>query len=116
MFGIYYMTKNSDYHVLMIAGGKGKRLEGNLEGIPKSFLEIRGKKIIDYHLDILNERGFNKLTIAVGYLKEFFMSTIGNKYKNLSIEYAVVDNYAVTGHGWGLFLTRPSWNREKRPV
>lgn len=108
--------KNSKYHVIMIAAGHSSRIKDLTKDKPKSFLEIKGEKIIDYHLDILNERGFSHVTIVIGYLKELFMKTVGTKYKNLIIDYVISEEYTTTGHSWSFFLTREKWLEKKKPI
>lgn len=71
---------------------------------------------MEYHLDYLNERGFKFVTIVVGYLKDRIINTIKTRYNNLDINYVVSDEYATTGHGWSIFLTRKAWEKYNRPV
>ena len=108
--------KNADYQVVILAAGNSRRMNELTEDKPKSFLEIRGRKVIDYHLDILDRRGFRNVTIVVGYLREFFTETIGNSYKNLTLDYVVSEDYATTNHSWSLFLTRERWLGDKKPI
>jgi len=107
---------NSDYHVIIIAAGSSRRLSKLTKNKPKAFLEIRGKKIIEHTLDFLNERGFRRVTFVIGYLKDIFKETIGEKYKNLSIDYVISEDYASTGHGWSTFLSKNAWEKEKKDV
>ena len=107
---------NSQYQPIIIAAGMSKRLAELTANKPKSFLEIQNKRIIDYHLDILNSNGFRQATIVVGYLREQFFQTIGSRHKNLAIDYVVSEEFASTGHAWSVYLTRTAWQREKRPV
>jgi len=108
------MKDNSQYHVIIIAGGKGTRISNLTKEIPKPFLKVNGKRIIEYTLDYLDERGFKEVSLSVGHMKEAFMEAFGNKYKNLDIDY-VIDNDLV-GHGWGLFTTKERWEKRKKPV
>lgn len=110
------MDDNSRYRAIIPAGGCGKRLANLGRDRPKSFLEINGKKLIEYTLDYLSERGISDATIAVGYMKEYFMETIGRKRGNLNVEYAVSENYETGGHGWGIYVTRESWAKDKKDV
>jgi choline kinase len=107
---------NSDYHVVLIAAGCSRRLAHLTVDRPKSFLPVRGKRIIDYTLAALDERGFQRVTVVTGYLKEMFPLAFGSQHGGLKLNYVVADDYETTGHGWSVFLTRPSWTREKRPV
>ncbi len=113
---IDFSMDNSKYHVLILAAGKSTRLAHLTRGKPKCFLEIGGKSIIGRMLDCLSERGIKEATIVIGYMSEFFMKTLGNKYKNIDIDYIVMDDYATTLHGWGFYLTKDRWQKSKKPV
>ncbi len=107
---------NSEYTVIILAAGYSKRMQEMTKEKPKSFLEIEKKKIIEYHLDILNQRGFKDVIIVVGYLNGLFMKSIGTKYGNLNINYQLSKEYSTTGHGWSIYLTKEKWEIEKNPV
>lgn len=71
---------------IIMAAGKGSRIEELTMGRPKSFLEINGKKLIEYNLGVLREIGVNKIIIVTGYRYDAFeeltkgMSDIVLKY------------------------------------
>ena len=102
--------------MIVIAAGVSNRLSELTREIPKSFLIIKGKRLIEYHLDILNDKGFKQVTLVVGYLKECFLETIGTKYKNLKIDYVISKDYATTGHCWSIYSARSLWEKNKKPV
>lgn len=107
---------NTDYHAIILAGGKSRRLGELTNTIPKSFLQINNKKLIEYHLDMLSQRGITTVTIVIGYLQELFMSTLGTSYQNLSINYVVCEDFETTNHGWGLYLTKDRCREMNKPV
>ena len=53
----------------ILAGGKGMRIKELTKDKPKFFLEINGKRIIDYHLDKLSK--LTKLAFSISSL--FFL-------------------------------------------
>ena len=57
---------------IIMAAGKGSRIEELTMGRPKSFLESNGKKLIEYNLDVLREIGVNKIIIVTGYRYDAF--------------------------------------------
>ena len=57
---------------IIMAAGKGSRLGELTKGNPKSFVEIKGKKLIEYNLHILRELGIDKIIIVTGYREEAF--------------------------------------------
>jgi choline kinase len=57
---------------IIMAAGKGDRMSQLANGVPKSFLEIRGKAIIDYQIELANQHGVSEIIIVVGYRKDLF--------------------------------------------
>lgn len=57
---------------IIMAAGKGSRLGELTKGNPKSFVEIHGKKLIEYNLDILRKLGVSKIVIVTGYRDDAF--------------------------------------------
>lgn len=57
---------------IIMAAGKGSRLGALTEGNPKSFVEIKGKKLIEYNLDLLRHYGMDEIIIVTGYRCEAF--------------------------------------------
>ena len=101
---------------LILAAGYSKRLKELTKDVPKSFLEIDNKKIIEHHLDKISEVGITKATIVVGFQKSLFYSEIGKKYKNISIEYVECDEYMEFNHGWSFFLSNSQIKQNKEDV
>lgn len=63
---------------IIMAAGKGSRLGKLTEEMPKSFLEINGKKLIEYSIDILHKYGIWDITIVIGYRDTDFRDLLGN--------------------------------------
>lgn len=55
---------------IIMAGGKGERLRPLTLTTPKPLLEIGGKPIIDYNIDLLHSYGVTDITVTVNYLAE----------------------------------------------
>lgn len=110
------MSENASYQIIMPAAGSSRRMSHMTEDRPKALLELEGKTIIEHSLEILDARGFRRVTFVVGYMRELFMQTLGARIKNISIEYVVSQDYATTEHGWSLYLTKDSWKRANSPV
>lgn len=104
------------YQVIVPAAGSSRRIAHMTTDQPKSLLEIEGRSIIEHSLETLNARGFRRVTFIVGYKRDVFMDSLGDRYKDLALEYVVSEEYATTEHGWSLYLTRESWMRENSPV
>ena len=67
-------------HVIIMAGGQGKRLKPYTEVIPKPLLSIKGRAMIQIVVEDFLKNGFNNFTISTGY-------------KNKLIEAFFYDNY-----------------------
>lgn len=57
---------------LILACGMGLRLAPLTYDTPKSFLKIKGERMIERQIEQLHEAGIKDITIMVGYLKEHF--------------------------------------------
>lgn len=57
---------------IIMAAGKGSRLGALTKGKPKSFVEIRGKKLIEYNLGLLKKYHVDEIIIVTGYQNEAF--------------------------------------------
>lgn len=57
---------------IIMAAGKGSRLGNLTKGKPKSFAEIKGKKLIEYNLALLKKYHVDEIIIVTGYQCEAF--------------------------------------------
>ncbi len=57
---------------IIMAAGKGSRLGDLTGGKPKSFVEIQGKKLIEYNLKLLEKYHIDEIIIVTGYQSEAF--------------------------------------------
>lgn len=55
---------------ILMAGGKGERLRPLTLTLPKPLLNIQGKAIIDYNIDLLNLYGIDDITVTVNYMAD----------------------------------------------
>lgn len=58
---------------IIMAAGKGSRLGGLTENLPKSLLEIKGKKLLDINIAMLHRFGIWDITIVTGFQDEKFI-------------------------------------------
>ena len=74
---------------MILAAGYGKRLRPLTDQMPKPLLPIRGKSMIEYHLEKLSLAGFSEIVINLGHLGNKIPEALGDgKRWNLSIEYS----------------------------
>jgi len=64
---------------IIMAAGRGKRISSVTDGLPKCFLQIGGRRIIDHQLHNLRELGITDITIVTGYRKSLFEAEYGGQ-------------------------------------
>lgn len=83
---------------LILAGGYGKRLRPLTDERPKPLLEVAGKPIIVWQVEWLRDHGITDIVVAVGYLKEKIIESLGSGSRyGVSISYVVEDEPLGTG-------------------
>ena len=82
---------------VILAGGFGTRLHDLTKDTPKPMVLVAGKPFLTYILDELDYYHFDHVVMAVSYLKEQIISYFGNKYKNITIDYAIENEPLGTG-------------------
>jgi len=55
---------------IIMAAGKGSRLGELTKDKPKSFVEIKGVKLLEYNISLLHEYGIKDIIIVTGYMTE----------------------------------------------
>jgi len=70
---------------VIIAAGCGSRLEEKHKGIPKSLLELKGKRLIDIILDKLVVSGINEVIVVTGYKSEMLEEAV-KVYENTTMQ------------------------------
>jgi dTDP-glucose pyrophosphorylase len=84
---------------VILAAGKGSRIEPLSYNIPKPLLEVGNKTLIEHHIINLKKIGINKIYIVVGHLKERIISYIGDGTKyGVKIEYVEQEIQAGIAH------------------
>lgn len=64
--------------VVIMAGGKGTRISSIANDIPKPMIQIEGKPVLEYEIDILRKQGFTDIIITVRHLGNVIMDYFGN--------------------------------------
>ncbi|KEY18817.1 nucleotidyltransferase family protein [Kaistella antarctica] len=78
--------------VVIMAGGRGKRLQPLTDTTPKPLLKVGGKAIMEHNVDRLALYGIDDFWFAVKYLGEQIESFFGNgSERNLAINYVWED-------------------------
>jgi len=88
---------------VILAAGLGSRLGKRTEDMPKGFLELEGKSLIQRSLDSLFSSGIKKIFIGTGYLSKFY-DELSEKYPQ--IKTIKSDKYKSTSSMYTLYNMR----------
>lgn len=73
---------------VIMAGGRGQRLQPLTDTVPKPMLPLAGKPIIEHNIDKLIEYGIKKIYISIKYLGQQIVDYFGDgSKKGIKIEY-----------------------------
>lgn len=89
---------------IILVAGMGTRLKPLTLSNHKCLTEVNGTPILINTLQILNDCGFEQVTLVVGYLKELVQKRIGTRFGNMDIVYVENDIYNQTNTSWSLQL------------
>ena len=85
---------------MILAAGYGKRLESLTQNTPKPLIKVKGKALIDFHIEKLIAIGCNKIVINVHYLAEQIIEHVSAKYiDSVDIVFSHEKNILGTGGG-----------------
>jgi MurNAc alpha-1-phosphate uridylyltransferase len=74
---------------LILAAGRGERMRPLTDRCPKPLLAVRGKPLIEWHLDALAAAGVKQVVINTAWLEEQFPAALGDGSRwSLSIHYS----------------------------
>ncbi|MFH1462576.1 MAG: sugar phosphate nucleotidyltransferase [bacterium] len=73
--------------VLILAGGRGKRLGEMSKEKNKCMIEIEGKPLIAHSLDCAVQTDVSEIVILVGHMAEEIINTFGNNYQGKRVKY-----------------------------
>ena len=74
---------------MILAAGRGERLRPVTDDLPKALVEVRGRSLIERHLDALKAVGVDTVVINLGWLGEQIVDRIGSGFDcGLNIVYS----------------------------
>lgn len=82
---------------IILAGGKGTRLQSVVSDVPKPMASINGRPFLAHLLHFLSINGVRKVVLSVGYKYEVITSYFSDYFENLTISYAIEDEPLGTG-------------------
>lgn len=84
------MIKGDTMKAVILAGGKGKRINSVTRGENKCLLKILDKTIIEYNVDNLSKiNEIDEIIIVVGHKSKDVIGTIGSCYNRKRISYCI---------------------------
>lgn len=82
---------------VILAGGKGTRLEPLTSTIPKPLIKVASKPILEHTLSSLSPY-VDAFVIVVGYMSELVRAEFGDSFDGKPISYVIQDQQLGTGH------------------
>jgi dTDP-glucose pyrophosphorylase len=82
-------NKKAYLKALILAGGRGKRLNSYMKEENKCMLKFGEKHLIEYSLENAVKLNVEEIIIVVGHLAERIINTFGNSYKGVPIKYVI---------------------------
>lgn len=74
---------------LILAAGRGERMRPLTDALPKPLLPVRGKPMIEWHLEALARAGVREVVINTAWLEDQFPATLGDGRRwGLTIQYS----------------------------
>ena len=68
---------NPPLKAMILAAGRGERMRPLTDDCPKPLLKVRGKALIDWHVEALGRGGMRELVINTAWLGEQISSHLG---------------------------------------
>ena len=96
---------------MLLAAGYGKRLGALTKDTPKPLIEVKGKALIDYHLEKLISAGFSSVSINVHYLANKIVDHVQSKFSG-KIELIFSHEEDILGTGGGVNQGTSSFGQE----
>ncbi|MGH8456570.1 MAG: nucleotidyltransferase family protein, partial [Stenotrophobium sp.] len=97
---------------MILAAGRGTRMRELTEHTPKPLLAVRGKPLVEHHLDSLAKAGVREFVINTGWLGEKIEAALGNgKRWNARIRYSH-EGWPALETGGGIYKALPLLGEE----
>jgi histidinol-phosphate/aromatic aminotransferase/cobyric acid decarboxylase-like protein/choline kinase len=91
---------------MILAAGMGNRLGKYTQNNTKCMLPLNGRTLVERALDAISGANIHHCVIVAGYKKENVVSFLGNRYKDVDIEYVFNDVYDKTNNIYSLYLAK----------
>ena len=82
---------------IILCGGLSTRLGGITKTIPKILLDIRGRTVLEWQIELLKQAGIDEVILASGHLHDTLVNAVGARCNGVSIQYAKEERRLDTG-------------------
>ncbi|MCB1189909.1 MAG: nucleotidyltransferase family protein [Leptospiraceae bacterium] len=82
---------------IILAGGKGTRLQSVVADVPKPMADIAGKPFLEYLLTHLAKYSIDNFVLSVGYKYQTVIDYFGDNFQNTPIYYSIEKEALGTG-------------------
>ncbi|MCZ6766399.1 MAG: aminotransferase class I/II-fold pyridoxal phosphate-dependent enzyme [bacterium] len=83
---------------LILAAGRGSRLQPLTKDIPKCLVEIGGESLLERALRALASQGIAEVVVVIGYKGEVIRDRFGSSFAGVDIRYVEAPDYATTNN------------------
>lgn len=89
---------------LILAAGRGTRLEEMTDNLPKCLIEVGSQSLLIRMLKELEEVGIQEAILVVGYQAEMIMKLVGDAHGEMKISYVINSEWETTNNVFSLYL------------
>ena len=82
---------------IILCGGLATRLGETTKTLPKILLEIAGKTVLEWQIQLLRDAGVTTVILASGHLHDVLYERVGDTYAGMCIRYAKEEKRLGTG-------------------
>ena len=93
-------------NAVILAAGRGKRLNKITKNIPKCLIEIKDKPIIFHNLEILEKNGVKNVAIVVGYMARKVIEKIRSGNFKMNIMFVLNKEWEKTDNLYSLWCAK----------
>ncbi len=82
---------------IILCGGLATRLGNLTKTVPKILLQIAGKTVLDWQIQLLKETNVDEVILASGHLHDVIYERVGTSYAGVRVRYAKEEKRLGTG-------------------
>ena len=96
---------------VIMAGGKGTRIQSINKEVPKPMITILNKPILEYEIEVLKNQGIKDIILVVGYLKEVITGYFKNGEK-FGVNISYIEENEPLGTAGALYYLKNELNED----